>query len=130
MPELGDLRLQTERTPQRIDVLYRWFPRIALAGVFLMIGRSKFDPASMYVPIFEQIGFGAWFRYFTGALQIGGAVLLLIPRTFVIGIGLIACTMLGAMLAWIFFLGSPGTAVIPGAILIIVLVIGWQGLRT
>jgi hypothetical protein len=29
---------------------------------------------------FDQIGLGQWFRVFTGALQVGGALLLLIPR--------------------------------------------------
>jgi putative oxidoreductase len=128
--EAGDLQLLREAPArQRIDVFFNWFPRVALAAAFLMIGRSKFSAHSVYVRIFEQIGFGVWFRYFTGALQIVGSILVLIPRTFPVGIALIGCTMLGAMLAWIFFLGSPGTAVIPGVILAIVLAIGWRGRR-
>jgi len=122
--------LRPQEAPQPIDAFFKWFPRIALAAAFLMIGRSKFSAHSVYVRIFEQIGFGVWFRYFTGTLQIVGAILLLIPRTFPIGIAIIGCTMLGAMLAWIFFLASPGSALIPGSLLAIVIAIGWRGLRT
>jgi putative oxidoreductase len=127
--ESGELRLLTAPAPQRIDVLYKWFPRIALAGVFLMIGESKFDPTSFYVRIFQQIGFGDWFRYLTGALQIGGAILVLIPRTFLIGIAVLACTMVGAVLAWILFLGDASAAPIPGILLVIILAVGFHGRR-
>jgi hypothetical protein len=42
---------------------------------FVFIGSTKFDndPNGMWVKLFEQIGFGQWFRYFTGAMQVGGA---------------------------------------------------------
>jgi len=68
-----------------------------------------------------QIGFGQWFRYFTGCIQVLGGVLVLIPRTFVCGILMIACTIAGAAMAWIFLLGSPLIAVIPAALLGVVL---------
>jgi hypothetical protein len=71
----------------------------------------------MWVALFDKIGFGQWFRYFTGALRVLGGVLILIPRTFPFGILLVACTMAGAMAAWIFLLGSPLSAVIPAALL-------------
>src|SRR2546430_2861644 len=37
-------------------------------------------PISEWVRIFDRIGLGQWFRYFTGALQVTGALLVLIPR--------------------------------------------------
>jgi uncharacterized membrane protein len=106
-----------------------WFPRVALAAAFLVIGRSKFLEHSVYVRIFERIGLGVWFRYFTGTLQIAGSILVLIPRTFLVGIAMIGCTLLGAVLVWFFILGSAGSAIIPGAILAIVIAIGWRGIR-
>ena len=132
MSEVRDAReLHFDRKPerQRIDVFFTWFPRIALAGVFLMIGRSKFRPASVYVRIFEQIGAGVWFRYFTGAMQIAGSILLLIPRTFLVGIAMLACTMVGAVLAWLFVLGMPTAAPIPGVLLLVILAVGFHGRR-
>lgn len=72
--------LPTDRTPDRIEVLTRWLPRIAVSMAFLAIGSQKFTDA-YWTDIFEQIGLGQWFRYFTGALQIAGAALAMIPRT-------------------------------------------------
>ena len=70
------------------------------------------------------IGVGDWLRIVTGSLQIAGGLLLLIPRTALIGAAMLAVTMVGAMLAWMFFLGSPGTAVIPAVILGMLIAIG------
>ena len=113
----------------RIDVLTTWVPRVAIALAFFSIGSAKFAAHSMWVDIFERLGFGQWFRYFTGAVQLGGAALVLIPRTFSIGIGVLACTMLGAMAAWVFVLQAAFNAVIPGVILIALLAVGTQALR-
>jgi putative oxidoreductase len=107
-----------------------WLPRIAVAVVFLFVGKAKFGAQSGWVGIFDQLGLGQWFRYLTGALQVGGALLVLIPRTFPIGILILACTMLGAMAAWIFRLGAPFNALIPAAILGGLLITGGQELRT
>jgi putative oxidoreductase len=106
-----------EEHSSRNDVLKKWLLRSAVAIAFLLIGKGKFEAHSEWITIFNRIGFGQWFRYFTGIVQVAGAVLVLVPRTFVVGILMLSCTMLGAMAAWIFFLGVPLAAVIPGAIL-------------
>ena len=48
--------------------------RVGLAIVFVFFGGLKFSSHSMYVRIFAQIGFGQWFRYVTGVIEIAGAV--------------------------------------------------------
>jgi hypothetical protein len=53
---------------------------------------------------------------------------VLLPKTFPFGILLIGCTMAGAMAAWIFFLGQPFTAIIPGGLLIGLLFLGGEDL--
>ena len=98
--------------------LRRWLPRLAVALLFFFVGKSKFGAQSSWITTFEQIGFGQWFRYVTGGIQIAGAIAVLIPRTFVLGIAMLACTMLGAILAWIFLLGAPFNAIFPGALLV------------
>jgi uncharacterized membrane protein len=118
------LTLLEERHP----AWQRWLPRIAVAVVFAFIGKDKFAAQSQWVGIFDEIGFGQWFRYLTGALQVGGALLVLIPRTFAIGILVLVCTMLGAMAAWIFFLGAPFNALFPAAVLAGLLVAGGEDL--
>ena len=50
------------------------------------IGKSKLSAQSSWIKTFEQIGFGQWFRYLTGSMQIAGAIAVLIPRTFLLGI--------------------------------------------
>jgi uncharacterized membrane protein YphA (DoxX/SURF4 family) len=102
---------------ERRGVVQTWLPRIGVALVFGFLGNDKFAEPSQWVGIFDQIGFGQWFRYLTGALQVGGALLVLVPRTFPIGILVLACTMLGAMAAWIFFLSAPFNALIPAVLL-------------
>jgi uncharacterized membrane protein YphA (DoxX/SURF4 family) len=69
-----------------IDVFKTWLVRVVVALLFISVGAAKFRQRSPWVEIFDQIGFGVWFRYFTGTLQIAGAVLVLIPRTFPVGI--------------------------------------------
>jgi hypothetical protein len=97
--------------------LRRWLPRLAVAGFFFFVGKSKFGAQSGWIKTFEQIGFGQWFRYVTGSIQIVGAIAVLVPRIFLLGIAMLACTMLGAMAAWVFLLGAPFNAVFPGALL-------------
>jgi uncharacterized membrane protein YphA (DoxX/SURF4 family) len=126
MPEL---RLATVETRGRQDVLISWILRLAVAGVFLSVGADKFYADSLWVKLFNQIGWGDCFRYLTGTLQVTGAVLVVVPRTFLIGIGLLACTMLGATAVWIVRFGAPGNAIIPAAILVALLVIGFHGAR-
>jgi uncharacterized membrane protein YphA (DoxX/SURF4 family) len=114
---MPDLNLIVEERPQRIDTLMTWLPRIAAAVAFFGFGYQKFAGDPMWIRVFDGIGIGQWFRYFTGAMQIGGAILVLIPRTFLIGIGVLSCTMLGAMAFWIVVARQPFAAIIPGFVL-------------
>jgi uncharacterized membrane protein len=99
-----------------------WVLRVLLAVVFLFEGIDKFSERRLWVRIFEQIGFGQWFRYFTAVVEVAGALMLLIPRATLVGVGLLVCTMIGAALVHVLVIGvSPRTAVI--AILIALLLI-------
>jgi len=111
-----------------IDHLRTWLPRVAVALLFFFVGKSKFGAHSSWIKTFEQIGFGQWFRYLTGIIQMLGAIAVLIPRIFPWGIVMLACTMLGAILAWIFLLGVPFNAIFPAALLIALVVIGGEDL--
>src|SRR5215468_6464559 len=122
------MRLLLEQQPSFIEVAGKWMLRIIVASLFVSIGKSKFADHGEWVAIFAKIGFGQWFRYFTGTLQVVGGVLVLIPKTFAFGILLIGCTMIGAMAAWIFFLGQPFTAIIPAALLLGLLFVGGEEL--
>lgn len=57
-----------------------WILAVLLAVVFLPAGGVKLMGARPMVQEFAQIGFGQWFRYFTGILEVIGAIGVLIPK--------------------------------------------------
>src|SRR5215218_10411010 len=104
-----------------------WVLRLAACGVFMAVGLTKFESHSMWVPMFAKIGFGDWFRYLAGTLQIAGGLLFLIPRAAYVAAALVGCTMVGAIAAHLFVLGSGvGGAIFPFALLIFVLAIAMR----
>ena len=100
----------------------RHLPAIAVGVLFIFIGFGKFSPRGVWVRIFEQIGFGQWFRVFTGIVQVTGGVLMLLRRTRTAGAALLGCTMVGATIVDIAVVGSP-VAVVPMLLLILILVV-------
>jgi putative oxidoreductase len=109
-------------------MLLMWLPRIALAIVFVFAGALKFSEQSIYVGIFEQIGVGDWFRYLTGVIEVGGGLMLLIPRLAAVGFILNACAMVGAMAFWLLN-ANPGAAMVPGILLALVVGFGWAEVK-
>jgi putative oxidoreductase len=112
----------TERVPT-FDVM-GWVLRIAACGIFLGVRLTKFESDSMWVRLFAQIGFGEWFRYLTGAIQVVGGALFLLPRTRYVGAALTGGTMVGAVLVHLFILPTGiGGAIIPFALLMFIIVV-------
>src|SRR6266481_3908986 len=64
----------------KISNIVLWVLQLAAAGMFLMVGFLKLSGNAQLVGLFQAIGLGQWFRYLTGALEVVGAILLLIPR--------------------------------------------------
>ena len=120
---MTEVKPLVEQPRSAIDRLETWLPRVALAIVFVLFGALKFAAHSMYVRIFDEIGLGQWFRYFTGVTEIGGAVLLLIPGAAFVGFILLGCTMAGAVSFWIFN-HNAFAALIPGALLLAIIGFG------
>src|SRR5262245_59877317 len=119
--------LVEEKAPEsRVDVANKWAFRIPAALLFIAIGYSKFGDTSIWIKLFAAIGLGQWLRILCAVMQFGGGLMILIPRTFVFGILSCAATMVGAMLAWIFVLGNPLAAMIPGVLLFALLFIGGE----
>ena len=100
-----------------------WILQIAAAGMFLMVGLLKLSGDAELVGLFEAIGVGQWFRYLTGALEVGGAVLLLIPRTSGLGALMLVGVMAGAVITHVFIVGgSPLMAII---LLVVTGLVAW-----
>ncbi|WP_029039949.1 DoxX family protein [Cucumibacter marinus] len=89
--------------------------RVVLTLAFLAAGIAKLMGAEMMVATFDSVGWGQWFRYVTGIIEIGGAILLWVPGVQILGALLLVCTMIGALFAHITVLGM-GTA--PPAIIL------------
>ena len=123
---MGDLQLTIEEKHTFVDTITMWVPRIGVALLFVALGWSKFAAHGVWVRMFDQIGFGQWFRVFTGALQVGGAVLLLIPRVSWIGAAILTCTMLGAVLTQLFILHTALLAIAPAVLMVITATVGAQ----
>ena len=81
-----------------------WGLRVILALVFVAAGLDKFT-GPMWVQVFNDIGFGQWFRSFTGVVEVAGGVLLLVRSATMIAVPVLICTMLGAVLAHVTVVG-------------------------
>ncbi|CAA9483366.1 MAG: hypothetical protein AVDCRST_MAG05-1426, partial [uncultured Rubrobacteraceae bacterium] len=57
-----------------------WALQALLALVFAMSGLAKVFGEQAMVEMFATIGVGQWFRFVVGALEVSGAVGVLIPR--------------------------------------------------
>jgi putative oxidoreductase len=121
---VAELRLLTDME-QRSPV-NDWAVRGGVAVFFIVFGMEKFssDPGSHWVQLFAQIGAGLWFRYLTGVLELLGGLLVLIPKTALIGLATLACTMAGAVVILAFVVGEPGSSLFPGIFLLALIAIG------
>jgi putative oxidoreductase len=100
-----------------------WALKVMAAAAFLSAGAAKLAGAEMMVQTFEGVGIGQWFRYVTGAVEIGGAVLLFVPRMQVFGAALLVATMIGAVASHLFLIG--GTAAPALTLMGITALIAW-----
>ncbi|MDQ0081577.1 putative membrane protein YphA (DoxX/SURF4 family) [Variovorax boronicumulans] len=90
-----------------------WGVRILLALAFGAAGASKLAGVPQMVQVFDAIGFGQWFRYVTGLVEVGGALLLLVPATGFFGGLLLAATMVcGVATHLVLIGGNPAPAMV------------------
>ncbi len=76
-----------------------WTLSVLTALTFLAAGVPKLIGAPAMVEIFVKVGFGQWFRYFTGILEVSSAICLLLPRYAFYGAVALAAVMIGAIIA-------------------------------
>jgi uncharacterized membrane protein YphA (DoxX/SURF4 family) len=106
-----------------LRVVLGWVLSLLLAFVFLMAGGLKLLSRPALVQEFNQIGLGQWFRYFTGALEVTGAICLLVPRFSRWAALLLAVVMAGAIVAHLSVLHSPPS--LPIVLLILAATTAW-----
>jgi len=116
-----------ERRARRIDAAV-WILRVALASIFVIVGFVKI-PGSihpMWVRLFERIGFGQWFRYFTALVEIVGGMLMIVPSATMVSGLFLASTMVGALLVHISVIGVGVQTVVVGTLLSGISAVMWH----
>jgi len=116
---------QTDDRGARLKIT-DWVIRAAVAFVFVASGLEKFGIGGgrEWVGIFARIGWGDWFRYLTGVLEVLGGVLLMTPIASTAGAVLLVSCMVGAILAHIFKLRDPFSSIINILLIIAIVVAG------
>ena len=95
----------------RLITLWTLSGLVALA--FIGAGGNKLAGVPVMVEMFDKVGLGQWFRYFTALLEVAGAIGLLIPRYAFYAAVLLAMVMVGAIIAHVAVLGgSPAPAAV------------------
>ena len=99
-----------------------------LLGLFIAIasGLPKLFGEATAVEMFDDIGWGDWFRYLVGALEIAGGIGLILPKTTrIAAIGLCAL-MAGAFMFSVTVLDAGATAITPLILLALFASIAWS----
>src|SRR6202051_2848934 len=102
----------------RSKAIVLWILRILMAALFLFASYMKLSGNPMMVEEFGTIGLGQWFRYFTGALELAGAIAILVPSVSVFGAIVLLAVDAGAFVTQIAILhGDWIHPIVIGAIL-------------
>jgi putative oxidoreductase len=107
----------------KMRMITLWILSGLVALAFLGVGGAKLTGASAMVELFDKVGRGQWFRYFTGLLEVAGGIGLLIPRYAFYAAGLLAVVMVGAIIAHLTVLGT--SPAVPVVLLVLSATIAW-----
>lgn len=92
---------QNSPAQSRGRIISIWVLRALLAALFLATAAMKLTSQPMAVAEFDKVGFGQWFRFFTGALELIGAIAVLTPRFSTAGALVLLLVDVGAFVAQI-----------------------------
>jgi uncharacterized membrane protein YphA (DoxX/SURF4 family) len=107
----------------RAPVIVAWVLQGLLALIYFAAAGAKLSGVPMMVDVFEQIGFGQWFRFVTAFVEIGGAVAMLVPGLAGPASLWLGCTMIGAIIAHLTVLHTPAGP--PAVLLLLNLIVAW-----
>jgi putative oxidoreductase len=107
----------------KVRTIALWILSGLVALAFFGAGGAKLAGAAAMVDLFDKVGRGQWFRYFTGLLEVAGGIGLLIPRYAFYAAGLLAVVMVGAIIAHLTILGT--SPAVPVVLLVLSGTIAW-----
>lgn len=115
----------TAKSRRRAANVTIWTLQILLAAFMLFVSAApKFAGQKDAVESFTKIGWGQWFRYFTGICEAAGAIGLVVPRLATpAAVGLVG-VMIGAVLTQVLVL-DPVLALLPAAYGVLFVLIAW-----
>ncbi|NGP54478.1 DoxX family protein [Thioalkalivibrio sp. XN8] len=99
-----------------------------LVLVFFASGGAKLIGLQFEIEAFTRWGYPLWFMYLVGVIEVGGAVLLLVPRLTAPVAGGLAAFMLGAVATHVVH-AEWGMLVVATTILLLAAWRAWAGLR-
>ena len=104
-----------------------WTTQIVLGLFFILAsGAPKLVGQADAAQSFAEIGFGTWFMYFTGAIEVAGGIGLMVRRlSGAAAVGLSLTTVLAAA-TQAFLLDAPGLSIFP---LVLAVIFGWIAYR-
>lgn len=103
-----------------------WVVQVLLAAAFAFGGLNKLAGLQPeVVDSFIKIGLGQWFRYLTGALELAGAIGLLIPRLSGLAALGLAGVMVGAIVVHLTVLPPVTLALIPALLVVVFGLVAW-----
>ncbi|HTE26063.1 DoxX family protein [Flavitalea sp.] len=88
-----------------INNVVTWICRIVAAAIMMQTLYFKFTGAEESILIFTRVGIEPWGRYASGVAELIASVLILIPRTSVIGALMAVVIMSGALVTHLFIIG-------------------------
>lgn len=83
-----------------------WAAKIIAGFAFVAASLAKLAGVEMMIQTFDAFGFGQWFRYVTGIIEIGAGIALFVPGIQALGAALLSATMVGAIIAHFTVLGT------------------------
>jgi uncharacterized membrane protein YphA (DoxX/SURF4 family) len=114
----------TERRASGRANVALWVLQALVAAAFLMASVTKLTAYPEVVRTFDQIGFGHWFMYLIGGLELAGAIAVLVPR--LCGLAGLALTglLIGAVVTEL-LVADAAHAATPAGYLIPVAIVAW-----
>ena len=102
-----------------------WFAAVVLALFFALMGIPKVLGLGGWSARFAGWGYPPWFGVVVGVAEVGGAVLLLVPRLAMMGAVVLAILMLGAAATHILH-GEYARVGLPVALFAVLTLIAWK----
>ena len=116
---------RTTRTGRtgRVATVVTWIVQVVVGLQLASGGGLKLAGSPVMVDLFTEIGAGQWLRYVVGALEVAGAVGLLVPRLSGLAALGLAALMVGATVTNLFIIGERPW--LPVGLLLVAAAIAW-----